>query len=137
MENREQLLAAGMLEPASRAVAGIILRPFSLGSMQACYMLDLSIYTDSTERKRSDAETQRQVITFAWMHAVPETEVIDAICRNRVTEEVFKFSFSIPFDAVEQLYEETQRIADMIAASSVRVESKTSPTKAEEPPGKS
>jgi len=135
--DREQLLAAGMLEPASRDIAGMRLRNFSLGSMQACYMLDLSIYTDSQSRHHSDAETQRQVITFAWMHAVPEDQVIAAIVADRVTAEVLKFSFGVPFDAIEILLTETQRIADMIGASNVRVESKTTSPSAEEPPGKS
>lgn len=135
MDTREQLLAAGMLEPATRNIAGYTLRSFSLGSMQACYMLGLSIFTDE-EAQVSQAEVERQVTSFAWMHAVPEDEVIAAIGAGTVAAAVLKFSFSVPFDSVAPLLAETERIAAMIQSSAVRVEAKHKSTE-EDPPGKS
>ena len=136
--SRESLLSAGMMEPAERTVHGIRLRPFSYGSIQLAYMLDLTLFTDDApELALSDAETQRQIVSFAWLQSAPEAEVVNAVIEKRTEECILRYALGIPFSAIPELLDEVTRIASMIRASNVRVESRHKPSSEEEPPGKS
>lgn len=135
MENRDKLLSAGMIEPDSRDICGVKLRAFSLGSMQACYMLNLSLYTLGQD-ELPQAEIQRQITTFAWLHAAPESEVVEALISGNTKECVMRFSFSVPYPLIEELLLETQRVSQLIDAATVRVESKLPPSE-DTAPGKS
>lgn len=125
-----------MLEPATRTVHGIKLRAFSYGSVQIAFMLDLSIFIDGeNQRTISDAETQRQLVTFAWMQSAPQDEVIEAVVNKRTEQAVLRFALGVPLDAMPELLEEINRLGLLIRASDLRVESKYSaPT--EDAPGK-
>ena len=126
-----------MMEPAHRIVHGMKLRAFSYGSIQLAYMLDLSIFTDDENGPElSDAETQRQIVTFAWLQSAPQAEVVEAVVNKRTEEAVLKFALGVPFDAIPELLAEIGRIGTLIRASNVRVENKT-PATSEDAPGKS
>ena len=138
MNQRDQQLAMGMIEPQTKNVAGIKLRPFSYGSMQLAYMLKLSLFTDESKEdgEPDDEEKQRQIVTFAWMQAAPLDEVIDTVHDGTVKSKVLRFSLGISFDMIPGLLAEINRIGNMIAASGLRIESRH-PSDTEEAPGKS
>lgn len=135
--DRDQSLSAGMVEPATRTVHGIKLRAFSYGSIQLAYMLDLTLFTeDEKNLNLSDAETQRQIVSFAWIQSAPREDVVNAVVNKRTEQEILKFALDIPFEAIPELLDEINRIGSIIRASTVRVESKH-PTTGEDAPGKS
>jgi len=135
--DRNTTLSSGMIEPASRSVHGIKLRAFSYGSIQLAYMLDLTLFTaDEDGPEISDAETQRQIVTFAWIQSAPQSEVVEAVVNKRSAEAVLKFALEVPFEAIPELLSEINRIGTLIRASNVRVESKN-PATSEDAPGKS
>ena len=136
MNTRDLNLATGMIEPAERTVGGITLRPFSYGSMQLAYMLNLSLFTEEEGADPDDAEMQRQVVTFAWMQSAPIDEVVDAILSKSVEGRVLRYSLNITFDQIPHLIGEIRRIGEMVAASNVRAESRYG-NDTETPPGKS
>jgi hypothetical protein len=136
MNGREHQLAAGMIAAAGQSIQGIRLRPFSYGSMQLSYMLGLSLFTGEDKQGLNEAETQRQIVTFAWMQSAPLDEVIAAVREQRVDEQVLRYSLGVPFEAIPALLAEINRIGAMIEASNVRVESKH-PSTGDDPPGKS
>ncbi len=139
MNDRELKLATGMIDNGERRIGGIMLRPFSFGSMQLAYLFKLSTFTrgkDDPPLELDDVEEQRQIMTFAWMQSADEDEIADAMRDDTVERCVFKFSLKITFDLIPGLMAEINRIGEMVAASSVRVESKY-PSREDDAPGKS
>lgn len=139
MNDREHQLALGMIDNGERRIGGIRLRPFSFGSMQLAYLFKLSTFTrgkDDPPLELDDVEEQRQIMTFAWMQSADEDEIADAMRDGTVERCVFKFSLTITFDLIPGLMAEINRIGEMVAASSVRVESKY-PSNEDDAPGKS
>ena len=107
--------------------------------MQLAYLFKLSMFTrgkDDPPLELDDAEEQRQIMTFAWMQSADEDEIADAIRDGTVDRCVLKFSLGITFDMLPALMDEINRIGEMVAASSVRVESKY-PSSDDDAPGKS
>jgi hypothetical protein len=139
MNDREHNLALGMIDNGERQIGGIKLRPFSFGSMQLAYLFKLTTFTrqkDDPPLELDDVEESRQIMTFAWMQSADEDEISDAIKNDTVDRCVLKFSFGVTFDMLPALMDEINRIGEMVAASSVRVESKY-PSADDEAPGKS
>lgn len=139
MNDREHNLALGMIDNGERQIGGIKLRPFSFGSMQLAYLFKLTTFTrqkDDPPLDLDDVEESRQIMTFAWMQSADEDEISDAIKNDTVDRCVLKFSFGVTFDMLPALMAEINRIGEMVAASSVRVESKY-PSSDDEAPGKS
>jgi hypothetical protein len=139
MNDREHQLALGMIDNGERRIGSIRLRPFSFGSMQLAYLFKLSTFTrgkDDPPLELDDVEESRQIMTFAWMQSADEDEISDAIKNDTVERCVLKFSFGVTFDMLPGLMAEINRIGEMVAASSVRVESKY-PSSEDDAPGKS
>lgn len=140
MNDREHNLATAMIDNGERRVGGINLRPFSYGSMQLAYLLNLSLFTgegeDGKGEELSDVEKQRQIVTFAWMQSAPIDEVVAAVQDGTAKARVLKFSLGITFEMIPELMAEINRIGEMVSASAVRVESKH-PSSDDEAPGKS
>ena len=139
MNDREHQLAMGMIDKGERRIGPIRLRPFSFGSMQLAYLFKLSTFTrgkDDPPLELDDVEESRQIMTFAWMQSADEDEISDAIKNDTVDRCVLRFSFGVTFDMLPALMAEINRIGEMVAASSVRVESKY-PSNEDEAPGKS
>ena len=139
MNDREHNLALGMIDNGERQIGGIKLRPFSFGSMQLAYLFKLTTFTrqkDDPPLDLDDVEESRQIMTFAWMQSADEDEISDAIKNDTVDRCVLKFSFGVTFDMLPALMDEINRIGEMVAASSVRVECKY-PSGDDDAPGKS
>jgi hypothetical protein len=135
--DREDLLAIGMLEPiAEKCGDHIRLRPFTIGSMQMAYLLGISAVTNK-EAELDDAERIRQKCAIAWMQSTPEAEVWEAVKNSTWSEKIFDFAMGLPIGALEEIQAEIERIEALIGASTVRVESKHSPSDKEDAPGKS
>ena len=139
MNDREHNLALGMIDSGERRIGNIKLRPFSFGSMQLAYLFKLTTFTrqkGDPPLELDDVEESRQIMTFAWMQSADEDEISDAIKNDTVDRCVLKFSFGVTFDMLPALMDEINRIGEMVAASSVRVESKY-PSSEDDAPGKS
>lgn len=139
MNDREHQLAMGMIDKGERRIGPIRLRPFSFGSMQLAYLFKLSTFTrgkDDPPLELDDVEESRQIMTFAWMQSADEDEISDAIKNDTVDRCVLRFSLGVTFDMLPALMVEINRIGEMVAASSVRVESKY-PSSEDDAPGKS
>jgi hypothetical protein len=139
MNDRELQLATGMIDNGERRIGSLKLRPYTMGSMQLAYLLKLTMFTrgkDDPPLDLDDLEEQRQIMAFAWMQSADEDDIADAIRDDTVDRFVLKFSLSVTFDMLPGLMEEINRINAMLAASSVRVESKY-PSREDDAPGKS
>lgn len=139
MNDRELQLATGMIDSGERRIGNLKLRPYTMGSMQLAYLLKLTLFTrgkDDPPLELDDLEEQRQIMAFAWMQSADEDDIADAVRDGTVDRCVLKFSLNITFDMLPGLMAEINRINAMLAASSVRVESKY-PSREDDAPGKS
>ena len=139
MNDRELQLATGMIDNGERRIGNLKLRPYTMGSMQLAYLLKLTMFTrgkDDPPLDLDDLEEQRQIMAFTWMQSADEDDIADAVRDDTVDRCVLKFSLNITFDMLPGLMEEINRINAMLAASSVRVESKY-PSGNDDAPGKS
>ena len=139
MNDRELQLATGMIDSGERRIGNLKLRPYTMGSMQLAYLLKLTMFTrgkDDPPLELDDLEEQRQIMAFAWMQSADEDDIADAVRDDTVDRCVLKFSLNVTFDMLPGLMEEINRINAMLAASSVRVESKY-PSREDDAPGKS
>ena len=139
MNDRELQLATGMIDTGERQIGNLKLRPYTMGSMQLAYLLKLTMFTrgkDDPPLELDDLEEQRQIMAFAWMQSADEDDIADAVRDGTVDRYVLKFSLNVTFDMLPGLMAEINRINAMLAASSVRVESKY-PSREDDAPGKS
>jgi hypothetical protein len=139
MNDRELQLATGMIDNGERRIGNLKLRPYTMGSMQLAYLLKLTMFTrgkDDPPLDLDDLEEQRQIMAFTWMQSADEDDIADAVRDDTVDRCVLKFSLNITFDMLPGLMAEINRINAMLAASSVRVESKY-PSGNDDAPGKS
>ena len=139
MNDRELQLATGMIDTGERRIGNLKLRPYTMGSMQLAYLLKLTMFTrgkDDPPLELDDLEEQRQIMAFAWMQSADEDDIADAVRDGTVDRYVLKFSLNVTFDMLPGLMAEINRINAMLAASSVRVESKY-PSREDDAPGKS
>jgi len=139
MNDRELQLATGMIDSGERRIGNLKLRPYTMGSMQLAYLLKLTMFTrgkDDPPLELDDLEEQRQIMAFAWMQSADEDDIADAVRDDTVDRCVLKFSLNVTFDMLPGLMTEINRINAMLAASSVRVESKY-PSNEDDAPGKS
>jgi hypothetical protein len=139
MNDRELQLATGMIDTGERRIGNLKLRPYTMGSMQLAHLLKLTMFTrgkDDPPLELDDLEEQRQIMAFAWMQSADEDDIADAVRDDTVDRCVLKFSLRVTFDMLPGLMAEINRINEMLAASTVRVESK-SPSNDDEAPGKS
>jgi hypothetical protein len=139
MNDRELQLATGMIDKGERRIGSLKLRPYTMGSMQLAYLLKLTMFTrgkDDPPLDLDDLEEQRQIMAFAWMQSADEDDIADAVRDDTVDRCVLKFSLGVTFDMLPGLMAEINRINAMLAASSVRVESKY-PSSGDDAPGKS
>ena len=139
MNDRELQLATAMIDSGERRIGNLKLRPYTMGSMQLAYLLKLTMFTrgkDDPPLELDDLEEQRQIMAFAWMQSADEDDIADAVRDDTVDRCVLKFSLNVTFDMLPGLMAEINRINAMLAASSVRVESKY-PSREDDAPGKS
>ena len=77
---RNKQLEAAFAEPwgDKTKVGSLRLRPFSLGTLNVCRQLGLTLFLDG-EADLDDAEKQRQIVAFAWAQSAPLPEVLGAL----------------------------------------------------------
>jgi len=117
-----QLEAAFAEDPTPAMVGGNRLRPFSLGTLNLCRQLKLTLFTDAqADEALSEEERQRQIAAFAWMQSAPLKEVLHAVRAGTWQEAVAEFEFNLSVDTIPSLIAEISRIATLAAAAAVEV----------------
>jgi len=133
-----QLEAAFAEDGTPTAAAGLRLRPFSLGTLNLCRQLGLTLFTDSkADESISDEERQRQIAAFAWLQSAPLKEVLQVVRSGTWQEAVNEFEFSLSVETIPALVAEIGRIATLAAAAAVEVVPKPGASEGEGAPPKS
>jgi hypothetical protein len=118
-----------------KTVGGIHLRPFTFGSKAACEQMKLSLFTTGGA-DLPPGETERQIISFAWLHSKPLPEVLKALRENKAADEAQAFGFELPIESLESLISEINRISEQAKKNAVEVIEKST-TKDPDEPGNS
>lgn len=105
---------------AERDAAGLRLRPFTIGSQDACEAMGLTVFTGGGN-ELTEAEVRLQVVAFAWLQSAPLQEVLRHLSQDTWRAEVKAFSFGIEPRQQEQLIGEINRISAAASAASVDV----------------
>jgi len=117
-----QLEAAFAEDSAPTHAAGCRLRPFSLGTLNLCRQLKLTLFTDpQADEHLSEEERQRQIAAFAWMQSAPLKDVLAAVRVGTWQDAVAEFEFNLSVDTIPSLIAEISRIASLAAAAAVEV----------------
>lgn len=96
------------------------MRPFTAGTLSLSRQLKLGMLLGD-EAELSEAEQQRQLMTFAWMQSQPLDEVFAAVNAGKVDEAVQRFEFDVPVPWIPLIIAEIKRIAEQASAASVEV----------------
>jgi hypothetical protein len=102
-----------------KTIAGLNFRPFTLGSKAACEQMNLSMFL--TGETGSDAEAERQMVAFAWLHSAPLKTVLAALRNGTANECAQEFGFSVVISAMPELVAEINRISRAAAEASVDI----------------
>ena len=105
---------------ADTKVGSLRLRPFSLGTLNVCRQLGLTLFLDG-EADLDDAEKQRQIVAFAWAQAAPLSEVLAALRTNTAGEKIAEFEFGMDVGDLPALISEIRRVSELAAAAAVEV----------------
>lgn len=121
-DTRTQKLEAAFSDPAGETtpVGGLHLRPFSLGTLNVCRQLNLTLFLDG-EAELDDDEKQRQIVAFAWVQSAPLAEVLAALRNDTARERIAEFEFQLDLATLPELIVEIQRISELAAAAAVEV----------------
>jgi hypothetical protein len=126
-DKRTEQLEAAFADTECIAVGSLKLRPFSLGTLNLCRRLKLSLFLDG-DAEITDDEKQRQIVTFAWFQSQRLGDVLAAIRKGTHEDAVAEFEFGLAVSDLPALLAEIQRIGEMAGAASVEVESKPGST---------
>jgi len=132
-DTRTEQLEAAFAEDDATEVGSLRLRPFSLGTLNVCRQLGLTLFLDD-ETKLSDEEKQRQIVAFAWAQSAPLTEVLKALRTGNAEDRIARFAFRMEVNDLPGLMQEIQRIAELAAAAAVEVTPKPGPDGDEDAP---
>lgn len=93
IQTREDTNARSMLAPENTSIAGLTLRPISLGSMELLRQIGNTLATGETETD-IDSHTLAE---FIWIHAAPKEEVIETVYDypSQVSKKVTLFCMDI------------------------------------------
>ncbi len=121
-DTRTRKLEAAFADPAQgeTVIGGLRLRSFSLGTLNVCRQLDLTLFLDG-EADLNDEEKQRQIVAFAWAQSAPLSEVLGALRTGTANEKIAEFEFRMDVAALPELITEIQRISSLAAAAAVEV----------------
>ncbi|NDD52834.1 hypothetical protein EBZ39_02970 [bacterium] len=122
MSDRTKQLEAAFIEEGGK-VGSLTLRPFSLGTLNLCRRLNLTLFLDGSE-EISDDEKQRQIVAFAWFQSQPLKTVLAAIRQGSHEDAIAEFEFGLSVSDLPALLAEIQRIGEMASAAAVEVEAK-------------
>jgi hypothetical protein len=116
-----------------KTIGGLVFRPFTMGSKAACAQMDLSMFTNP-EKPLIEAEAERQVVAFTWLHVKPLPEVLRALREGRANDEAQAFGFDLEPHSVTQIISEINRISEQAKKNAVEVVEKSG-TKDKDAPG--
>ena len=135
MSNRADTLESTFTQ-APAEIAGLKLRPFSLGSLSICRRLKLTMLTGEADAETlSEDEKQQQIVAFLYVQSQPIPEVLKAIQSPRFFDEtVLPFSLSLPMEAFPEAIREIQRVIDSASAAFVEVQPKPDEKPEDAPP---
>lgn len=130
-----QLLEDAFTEP-EKTIAGLKLRPFSIGSLNICRRLNLTLFTQAEgAAELSEEEKQRQIVAFLFIQSEPLPDVLKAIRSENFDDEyLLPFSCRLPISAIPEAVKEIQRIIDAAGAAAVEVEPKPGEKTSDAPP---
>ena len=133
--NRESQLENTFTEPAAH-VAGLTLRPFSLGSLTICRRAKLTMLTgDAKPEELSDDDKQNQIVAFIFIQSQPIQDVLHAVKDpDFIENHILPFSMTLPLDAMPAAVAEIQRIMDAASAAYVEVQPKPDEKPEDAPP---
>jgi len=116
-------------------VCGLRLRPFTIGTMQACKALGLSLFTDPEAVKSlTQDEANRQVVALGWIQSADRREVVESIADGTAEKKISLFAWDITLEGVEALVAEVMRISGMVQKASVEVIQKPSSSSSKDNP---
>ena len=101
-------------------VGTLRLRPFSLGTLNVCRQLGLTLFLDG-QVELDDAEKQRQIVAFAWAQSAPLSEVLETLRTGTASEAIAGFEFAMDVGDLPELIREIRRISELAAAAAVEV----------------
>ena len=101
-------------------IGSLRLRPFSLGTLNVCRQLELTLFLDG-EVELEDEEKQRQIVAFAWAQSAPLSEVLEALRTKTAPQKIAEFEFQMDVGDLPELIKEIQRISELAAAAAVEV----------------
>ena len=139
MSERSEALADGMLD-GPKEVAGIELRPFTLGSLQAARKLGLRMFAeDPSDEEIEPGQEEREMVAFAWIQSAPLSEVLGSLRKgvDVAWEKIDEFSWSLDMDRFQLFSQELEKLGMMVGETIVEVVPKDQGGKDETPPGKS
>ena len=116
-----------------KTIAGMVFRPFTMGSKAACAQMNLSMFT-SPEKPLTETDAERQIVAFTWLHVKPLPEVLRALREGRADDEAQAFGFEIEPNAITQIISEINRISEQAKKNAVQVIEKNM-TKDKDAPG--
>jgi len=121
-DDRTTKLEAAFTDPSDghTKVGSLRLRPFSLGTLNLCRRLNLTLFLDETV-ELTDEEKQRQIVAFAWAQSAPLPDVLAALRTHTADEKIEEFEFGLAVGDLPALLDEIQRIGELAAAATVDV----------------
>jgi hypothetical protein len=117
------------LDPDTLEVAGLCLRPFSIGTFNLIQRLGIKL-----EGNQTDAEQMRNLAALAWIQSAPISEVLKSVHSGKADEAIDAFMFSIDLSRVGELSDELNRIGEQVAKASFGVEPKPGDKEESTPP---
>jgi len=132
---RTQKLEAAFAEPSSddAKVGSLRLRPFSLGTLNVCRQLGLTLFLEEGT-DLGEEEQLRQIVAFAWAQSAPLPEVLKALRSGTARDRAAEFEFQMSLEDLPLMVEEIQRISDMATAAAVEVVPKPGAADGDAPP---
>ena len=133
--DRSQALEATFTQ-APAEIAGLKLRPFSLGSLSICRRVKLTMLTgEAAPETLTDDEKQQQIVAFLYIQSQPVPDVLRAIQSPRFFDEtVLPFSLELPMEAFPLAIAEIQRVIEAASAAFVEVAPKPDDKPEDAPP---
>ena len=117
------------LHPETLEVAGLRLRPFSIGTYNLIQRLGIRLDSDLPE-----SQQMRNIAAIAWLQSAPIPEILRAVHTGKADEAIDAFMFSIDLSRIGELSAELNRIGEAVTAASFEVESKPGDKEESTPP---
>jgi hypothetical protein len=132
-KERTQLLEEAFSEGAS-VVSGFELRPMSIGVLNQCRKMGLSMFVGTSDEEVDDDEKLFQMCACLWLLSQPIPQVLAAVREDRWRAEVELFQFSVELSALPGLVREITRISQQANAATVEVAPKPGGAEKDQPP---